>query len=271
MNQTSIWQQILDQSHRADPYPLYAELRRTPVVRVEDGSYVVSTYREIVALLHDPRLSSDVRNLPELAAGASAQGTDEGPATLPPSFILTDAPEHDRLRRLLTRNFGPPHRPGCIDSMIPHMFEIVTCEIDSFVGTDRSGTTRVDIVDDFAYPFPVTVICQLLGVPREDEPRFQAMSDAVVQAGDPSTGGIVERQQRRAKAVADLGQYFAQLLDARHGLQGDDLLSGLLSGDGDETPMSPEEINRNTAQLRVGGHIFTLEHFYNAIDSHPRP
>lgn len=49
MNQTSIWQQILDHSHRADPYPLYAELRKTPVVRVEDGSYVVSTYREIVA------------------------------------------------------------------------------------------------------------------------------------------------------------------------------------------------------------------------------
>ncbi|MFD7757000.1 cytochrome P450 [Streptomyces sp. NPDC059757] len=265
MNQTSIWQQILDQSHRADPYPLYAELRRTPVVRVEDGSYVVSTYREIVALLHDPRLSSDVRNLPELAAGASAQGTDEGPATLPPSFILTDAPEHDRLRRLLTRNFGPPHRPGRIDSMIPHMFEIVTSEIDSFVGTDRSGTTRVDIVDDFAYPFPVTVICQLLGVPREDEPRFQAMSDAVVQAGDPSTGGIVERQQRRAKAVADLGQYFAQLLDARHGLQGDDLLSGLLSGDGDETPMSPEEILSNAALLLVAGHETTVNLVTNGM------
>lgn len=265
MNQTSIWQQILDHSHRADPYPLYAELRKTPVVQVDDGSYVVSTYREIVALLHDPRLSSDMRNLPELAAGASAQGPDEGPATLPPSFILTDAPEHDRLRRLLTRNFGPPHRPGRIDSMIPHMFEIVTSEIDGFVGKDRAGTTRVDIVDDFAYPFPVTVICQLLGVPREDEPRFQAMSDAVVQAGDPSTGGIVERQQRRAKAVADLGQYFAGLLDARHGRRGDDLLSGLLSGDGDETPMSPEEILSNAALLLVAGHETTVNLVTNGM------
>lgn len=265
MNQTSIWQQILDHSHRADPYPLYAELRKTPVVRVEDGSYVVSTYREIVALLHDPRLSSDMRNLPELAAGASARGLDEGPATLPPSFILTDAPEHDRLRRLLTRNFGPPHRPGRIDSMIPHMFEIVTGEIDGFVGKDRSGTTRVDIVDDFAYPFPVTVICQLLGVPREDESRFQAMSDAVVQAGDPSTGGIVERQQRRAKAVADLGQYFAELLDARHGRRGDDLLSGLLSGDGDETPMSPEEILSNAALLLVAYHETTVNLVTNGM------
>jgi hypothetical protein len=78
MAQDSVWQQILDYSNRADPYPLYAELRRTPVVRAEDGSYVVSTYREIVALLHDPRLSSDMRNVPELGADAAAQASEGG-------------------------------------------------------------------------------------------------------------------------------------------------------------------------------------------------
>ncbi|MFE4330764.1 cytochrome P450 [Streptomyces sp. NPDC056831] len=265
MTQTSIWQQILDYSHRADPYPLYAELRKTPVVQVEDGSYVVSTYREIVALLHDPRLSSDMRNVPELAAGAPAQVAEEGAPTLPPTFIQTDPPEHDRLRRLLTRNFGPPHRPDRIDSMIPHMFEIVTTEIDDFVGQDLSGTSRVDIVDDFAYPFPVTVICQLLGVPREDEPRFRAMSDAVVQAADPTTGGIAKRQRRRAKAIADLGQYFAELLHARQGQRGDDLLSGLLSDDGDEAPMSPEEILSNAALLLVAGHETTVNLITNGM------
>ena len=124
MAQTSVWQQILDYSNRADPYPLYAELRKTPVVRAEDGSYVVSTYQEIVGLLHDPRLSSDFRNLPELGA------EEEDAPELPPSFIATDPPEHDRLRRLLTRDFGPPHRPGRVDSMLPDMFKIVTSEID---------------------------------------------------------------------------------------------------------------------------------------------
>lgn len=265
MTQTSTWQQILDHSHRADPYPLYAELRKTPVARMEDGSYVVSTYREIVALLHDPRLSSDMRNLPELAADTSAQAAEEGTPTLPPTFIQTDPPEHDRLRRLLTRNFGPPHRPDRIDSMIPHLFEIVTNEIDGFAGKDRSGTTQVDIVDDFAYPFPVTVICQLLGVPREDEARFQALSDAVVRATDPTTGGIAERQRRRAKAIADLGQYFAELLGARHDQRGDDLLSGLLSGDGDEAPMSPEEILSNAALLLVAGHETTVNLITNGM------
>jgi cytochrome P450 len=262
MAQTSTWQQILDYSNRADPYPLYAELRKTPVVRSEDGSYVVSTYQEIVALLHDPRLSSDFQNLPEL--GAEAQASEEDAPDFPPSFIGTDPPEHDRIRRLLTRNFGPPHRPDRVDSMLPDMFEIVTSEIDDFVANDGSGTTRVDIVDDFAYPFPVTVISELLGVPREDEPRFQALSDAVINAAEPATGTL-ERRRRARKAAADFNQYFAQLLDARHGQLGDDLLSGLITGDGGEAPMPREEVLSNATLLLIAGHETTVNLITNGM------
>ena len=265
MSPQSLWQQILDYSSRADPYPLYAELRQTPVVRAEDGSYVVSTYREIVALLHDPRLSSDRRNLPGLGAGAPAGASGEDLPGQPPSFISTDPPEHDRLRRLLTWNFGPPHRPGRVDSMLPGMAGIVTSEIDKIAGQDRPGTTRVDIVDDFAYPFPVTVICLLLGVPREDEPRFQALSDAQIKATDPATGGIAERQHRRVQANADLARYFAQLLDERHGRPGDDLLSGLLRGDGPDAPMTREEVLINAGLLLVAGHETTVNLITNGM------
>jgi cytochrome P450 len=265
MSQTSIWQQILDHSNRADPYPLYAQLRKTPVVAAEDGSYIVSTYREIVALLHDPRLSSDLRHLPEVAAAAAAQAPQEGPAGLPPNVIQADPPEHDRIRRLLTWNFGPPHRPDRVDGMIPDLLEIVTSEINDFAGNDRSGPTQVDLVDDFAYPFPVTVICRLLGVPREDEPLFQELSDALVKAGAPTTGGIAERQRRQDKAFADIGQYFAQLLDARHRQPGDDLLSGLLSGDGPDTPMPREEVLSNAGLLLVAGHETTVNLITNGM------
>lgn len=260
MAQNSVWQQILDYSSRADPFPLYAELRKTPVVREQDGSYVVSTYRDIVALLHDPRLSSDLRNLPELGADASTQASEEDAPALPPNVIRADPPEHDRIRRLLTWNFGPPHRPGRVDSMIPDLFKIVTSLIDGFAGRDR-----VDIVDDFAYPFPVTVICRLLGVPRDDEPLFQTMSDAVIKANDPTTGGIAERRRRHAKAIADLGQYIAQLLDSRHGQPGDDLLSGLVSGDGPEAPMPRQEVLSNAALLLVAGHETTVNLITNGM------
>jgi cytochrome P450 len=258
-----VWQQILDYSSRADPYPHYAELRNTPVVRANDGSYVVSTYREVTSLLHDPRISSDARNIPEVAADAPTPG--DGPPGLPFNLIQLDPPEHDRIRRLLTWNFGPPHRPGRIDGMHADMVEIVTREIDALASKQRSGTIRVDLVDDFAYPFPVTVICRLLDVPREDEPRFQAMSDALVRAGEPAPGGVVERQRRSDAARADLGRYFAELLDARHGRPGDDLLSELLSYVGPDTPMSREEVLANAALLLVAGHETTVNLITNGM------
>ncbi len=61
MTQETLLRQVADYANRANPYPLYAQLRKTPISHQEDGTYVVSTYREIVALLHDPRISSDVR------------------------------------------------------------------------------------------------------------------------------------------------------------------------------------------------------------------
>src|SRR5499427_9982549 len=67
MAQPSLYQQVLDPASRANPYPLYAELRKTPVAREDDGTYVVSTYHEIAALLHDPRVSSDPRSRPGMA------------------------------------------------------------------------------------------------------------------------------------------------------------------------------------------------------------
>src|SRR5499425_1138779 len=65
------WQQALLYENRANPYPFYAELRKTPVSRQPGGSYVVSTYREIVSILHDPRVSSDLRNRPKTASAAA--------------------------------------------------------------------------------------------------------------------------------------------------------------------------------------------------------
>src|SRR5258708_8415067 len=157
MAPASVYDQILDYANRANPYPLYAELRKTPVSRADDGSYVVSTYREIVALLHDPRVSSDLR----YRADYPTAGDDEASPGLPPNFIALDPPGHDRVRRLLTRHFGPPHDPDRIVEMFPEMVEIVSGLIDKLAGRNEA-----DLVDDFTYPFPVTVICRVLGVPR---------------------------------------------------------------------------------------------------------
>lgn len=253
MRQTaSVYDEILDYSNRANPYPLYAELRKTPVSRQEDGTYVVSTYAEIVALLHDPRVSSDPRNLPEdhyRRVGGGLGG-----------FIERDPPDHDRGRRLTMRHFGPPHDPDRIDGLRPWFAEVVTSLIDRF--GDRK---QVDIVDDFAYPFPVTVICRILGVPREDEPRFHGWVDALAESIDPRRARDPEYQRKRAQAQADLGRYLAELAQAHRRQPGDDLLSGLVTDPGPEGPMSREELIGTARLLLFAGHETTVNLITNGM------
>jgi cytochrome P450 len=255
MPPVSVFDQILAFDNRANPYPLYAELRRTPVSRADDGSYVVSTYREIVALLHDPRVSSDQRNRPDYP------WTDEtaGPG-LPPFFIALDPPEHDRIRGLLMRHFGPPHDPDRIVSMTADMAEIVGSLIDNLA--DRN---QADLVDEVAYPFPVAVICQLLGVPREDQPRFRVWAEAITAAVDPTTGDYPTRQRRRDEVNAELGAYLGELADADRDRPGNDMLSELVTDDGPEGRLSREELMTNMALLLIAGHETTVNLIANGM------
>ena len=254
----SIYQQVLDPANRANPYPLYAELRKAPVRREDDGTYVVSTYNEILALMHDPRVSSDPRRRPG-EAGATPEPHQEQPG-VPLSFINRDPPDHDRLRELAMRPFGPPCTPGRIDGMRPWLAQITTGLIDKF-----AGKNRIDIVEDFAYPLPVTAICELLGVPLEDQPRFHQWADAIVATIDPSTGTYEQRMRRKDEVNAELGRYFSHLVDARSGQPGDDLISGLLTDHGPHGPMSREDILATANLLLVAGHETTVNLITNGM------
>ncbi|RPE42118.1 cytochrome P450 [Streptomyces sp. Ag109_O5-1] len=244
---------ILDYSSRSDPYPLYAELRRTPVARQEDGSYVISTYRELADILHNPHLSSDVRNL------SHPMPSHEGETT--PAFINLDPPEHDRLRRMAMRHFGPPHTPGLVTGMEPALSAAVDGLIDDFAGKER-----IDIVDDLAYPFPVTVICRLLGVPREDEPRFSLWVNDIINSIDyDARTDPKEKLDKGVQARADLREYLGGLLAERHGRPGADLLSRLANDDGPDGRMTDEEIISTANLLLIAGHETTVNLITNGM------
>ncbi|MFF8595061.1 cytochrome P450 [Streptomyces sp. NPDC015220] len=260
MPQASLLRRITDFANRADPYPLYEELRSTPVLHEEEGGpYVVSSYYDILGLLHDPRISSDASNLDDPGAdelsGAEATG-------LPPSFLRLDPPEHDRLRRIANSSFGPPHRPRRIDSMREELAAIVAELVDG-LGDSR----QIDLVDQFAYPFPVIVICRLLGVPREDEPRFRAWVDPIVAGLDPDSRMEPDAPAQRAaqEARVQLGMYLAGLVEQRTREPRDDLLSDLVAGHGPDGAMSTMEVLSTAVLLLIAGHETTVNLITNGM------
>ncbi|MEV5874834.1 cytochrome P450 [Streptomyces sp. NPDC052101] len=261
MTQASLFSQITDFANRANPYPLYEELRKTPVLHEEHGGpYVVSSYWDIEALLHDPRISSDAANLAVAGDDPLAQAEETG--GLPPSFIRLDPPEHDRLRRIANRGFGPPHRPRRIENMRGELGEIVTGLID-----DLGDSRQIDLVDQFAYPFPVTVICRLLGVPREDEPKFRAWVDPLVATLDPETREQADEAFRKnaQEARMQLGMYLAGLVDQRTKEPRDDLLSDLVNSQGPDGAMTMMEVLSTAVLLLIAGHETTVNLITNGM------
>jgi cytochrome P450 len=254
MAEPTPWEQVLDYSRRADPYPLYAELRRTPVSRLKDGTYLVSTYAENLALLHDPRLSSDPSNNPQFAAAMEELSED-----MQPSFLQMDPPEHDRQRRLAMRHFGPPHQPARIAGLEPRMIEIVTGLIDAMAGKDR-----IDIVDELAYPFPVSVICELLGVPPEDRTEFRKWVDLAIETIDPGLDPETQ-QEKRKEASTELFNFISNLVERHRRSPGGDLLSAMVTDDGPEGRLSTGELASTGLLLLIAGHETTVNLISNGI------
>lgn len=251
----TLFRRISDYANRADPYPLYAELREHRVARQEDGSYLVGTYKEIAALLHDPRISSDRHN--HMQGG---EESFEGPG-MPAPFISRDDPEHQRLRDMAMRHFGPPHCPARIDSMHDEIATIAKELVDGL-----EGRQRIDLVEDFAYPLPVTVICRLLGVPREDEPRFHKWSEAIVAGLDPTPGSDqAERRGKAQDARLEMGEYLAELAESNRGKTSDGLLSGWINDPGPDGGFSKPELMSTAVLLLIAGHETTVNLIANGM------
>jgi cytochrome P450 len=254
MTAGTLFHRIAGYESRADPYPLYAELRRHRVAPQDDGSFLVGTYHEIAALLHDPRISSDRRNrtVPDDDLVA-APG-------IPVAFIGRDDPEHERLRGIAMRPFGPPHSPCRVAATHDEIAAIARGLIDALRGRDR-----IDLVDDFAYPLPVNVICRLLGVPREDESQFRAWSEAIIGGVDPTPGvDPAERQRTAMAARTAMGQYLGNLADSERGTPGG-MLAAFVNDPGPEGCFTRPELMATAVLLLIAGHETTVNLIANGM------
>ncbi len=252
--------------NRANPYPYFDELRKTPVVRVTNGIYAVTGYDELIALAHDPRVSSDRRNAPPPVTGDRHVADESVMAMMEaydrdPSFIASDPPDHDRARRQCMRFFGPPHSPDVIPSQEPLCQQIVNDLLDK--ASEEAAKTRMDVVDEFAYPLPVNVICRIVGVPIEDEPQFHTwIADAITGLFDLGPDIATEEgQARRAKGEAAniaFKKYIIGLVEKAEKSPGPGMISQLVHDDGPDGRMSSSEIVNNTMLLFAAGHDSTV-------------
>ncbi|MFE0379424.1 cytochrome P450 [Streptomyces inhibens] len=248
MDSDTLLARITDYVNRPNPYPLYAELREAgPVVRQADGSHLVGTYHEIAALLHDPRMSADPRT--------------RGETIRNPPFLRLDDPEHHRLRTLAMRPFGPPHSPGRVDAMRGEIARLTKELMEPF----QAGR-QIDIVDDFAYPLPVTVICRLLGVPRADEPLFREWSNALVASADvrPEEDST-ERDRAGDQARIEMGRYLVDLAEQRRGHPSDDMLSAFVNEPEPALRLTQEELAETAVLLLIAGHETTVNLITNGV------
>jgi cytochrome P450 len=117
---------------------------------------------------------------------------------------------------------------------------------------------ELDIVADLAYPLPGTVICELLGVPREDEHRFHNWASALARSLDPAESMPDEEIQQATQAAQEMREYLTGLVEVRRPRPGNDLLSGLLTSDGADERMTEPELVSTMALLLIAGHETTV-------------
>jgi hypothetical protein len=240
----------------ADPYPFYAEWRAEDrLLDPGSGVSVIATgYEEVRTILCDPRFKSGFSE--EEVAGGSAWEA-RSPTTFHffgSSLLGKNPPDHTRLRGLVSRAFTP----RVVEGLRPRVEAIVEKLLDAAA---ERGT--IDLVADFAYPLPVTVIAELLGLPAGDAERLKRWSQPLTQILD---GATRESKLEEAEAAArELQAYFREQFERHRASPGRDLLDGLLAAHDAEDRLSDPELMAICMLLLVAGHETTTNLIGNGV------
>lgn len=250
--------QLLDPANRADPYPLYRQIAgKPPLVLPERNLAVFSSYAACDEVLRHPSSCSD-----RLKSTVARQAVAAGAAARPfgvPGFLFLDPPDHTRLRTLAQKAFAPK----VIRDLKADVIDLVDGLLDAAAA--RGGA--LDVIADLAYPLPVAVICRLLGVPVEDEPRFSRASALLAQGLDPFiafTGEVSENFDDRLEAGLWLRGYLRELIEERRASPRQDLISALIAAEQDGDQLTGEEIVATCNLLLIAGHETTVNLIANA-------
>ena len=226
-------------------------LETEPVHADDHDIWHVFDYADVSKVLSDPAtFSSDARalNPPQQDIDLFARG----------NIVDMDPPRHGQLRALVNQVFTP----RVVAGLAPRIEQIATSLLDQVQGRDR-----IDLVEAFAYPLPVTVIAELLGVPWQDLPRFRGWAEGLfsLQSVDSSTLPSEELNAQVAPVLREMNEYFLEYLRRRRGEPADDLLGRLTTAEVDGERLADEEIVGFAGVLLLAGHVTTTALLGNAV------
>jgi cytochrome P450 len=242
----------------ANPYPMYARLRAEDPVHWSAlmEAWVLTRYDDVVAVLTDSRFSADRRQARNRFADEIARREEEfGPFGRTRTMLTSDPPEHTRLRRLVSKAFTP----RMVEGLRPRIQEIV----DELLDADAQNG-RMDIIRDLAYPLPVIVIAEMLGVPPEHRDQFKHWSDEIVGVlGGPLVPQ--ETLERSRVAVHELAEYLSGVIVERRREPREDLVSGLIAAEEQGQILSEDEMLATAMLLLVAGNETTTNLIGNGM------
>lgn len=208
--------------------------------------HTASSHAAVQAVLRGPGWTSDprrARNMPEIAADA-----------LSTVLLFMDAPDHTRLRGLITKAFGP----RSIDQLRPRIAEIT----EELMAPLRQ-VGRFDVMSDFAYPLPVTVICELLGVPAADRDLFRTLTRDMAAVID--LDATTEEYGKAGAAALTFTAYLVPLFEQRRREPRDDLITALVAAEEAGDRLGADELLTTVVLLLVAGHETTMNLIGNAL------
>ncbi|WP_315792572.1 cytochrome P450 [Paenibacillus sp. BIC5C1] len=254
---------FMDQSFIQQPFPVYEKLRaEEPVHRLllpsGHAAWMVTRYEDAVKILQDSRF----------VTGASDSRDDEVGGSLPPhqaiilrNLISVGPEDHRRLRRLIQKAFTP--------RMIERLRGRITEISDDLLEKIKAGNKReLDLIEDYAFPLPIIVICEMLGVPLEDQEQFRRWSNTIMEG--VSNPQMSQESDDVMKAFVD---YLRELITQRRNHLQQDLISDLISIEEEGDKLTEQELYALVFVLIIAGHETTVNLIGNgmlALLEHPQ-
>ncbi|WP_372869209.1 cytochrome P450 family protein [Planomicrobium okeanokoites] len=232
--------QLFTETFVENPYPYYAQLRAGDPVyktRFPDGQqgWLITGYEEAVEALKEPRFIKDFSKL--------YGGSMDGMSVFTQNMLFSDPPDHRRLRGLAQKAFTP----RVIEGMKERIEEITDQLLD-----EMEQKKEINLIDDFAFPLPIIVICEILGVPSEDRDKFRIWSNSLIEGSSGEPG--VSVYQHMNDFIRYLGEWFSRTrLETK-----DDLISKLIEAEEEGDRLTEKELYGLVTLLIIAGHETTV-------------